>query len=130
MTPEALRDYLVGRGFTEDVAQDVVVSYLTNRKPIRNPQAWGVKAALYLTMKYAKGPNPTESRVDHQLAPFPEGGLVGREPDPLRCAIGRQELARAFAKPPLLTPRRRWTREQTGGFTSCLEDYHTLLNER
>ena len=127
MTPEALRDYIVGRGFTEDVAQDVIVSYLTTKSKVRDPHAWGVKAALHLTGRYAKGASPSEAKADHLQAPLPAQGLVAREPDALRLAIARQELANAFVKPPLLTTKQAWVRRLTGGFEACREDYHMYI---
>ena len=129
MTPEALRDYLVGRGFTEDVAQDVIVSYLTTKSKVRDPHAWGVKAALHLTMRYAKGPTPSEAQADHLQAPLPTQGLVGHEPSPLRVAMARQELARIFAqrKPKLGHNRHPIWGYRARGYEGCWEDYQALV---
>ena len=131
MTAEALRDYLVGRGFTEDVAQDVIVSYLTTKSKVRDPQAWSVKAALHLTSRYAHGPSPTGSRVDHQQSILPTQDLVGREPDALRIAIAQQELATIFAQP---TPRVTYNHRRSSlwgyrvkGFKRCQEDYAVYI---
>ena len=123
MTPEALHTYIVGRGFTEDVAQDVVVAYLISKRVIRDPQAWGVRVALHLTARYAKGPSPSWGRVSSLQAPLFDHSLVGQEPDPLRCAIAKDELTRL--KPPKCKPGWAGYHQAKG-----LEDYALYIRAK
>lgn len=127
MTPEALHDYLVTRGFSEDVAQDVLVSYLARTKPVpvRHLKTWAWKAAVRRKGHYHGG-SPTESKVDMACDPLPEPLLApATAPDPLHHAMTRQELAHAFQHPPKL---KRGGQRQ-GGLKTWREDYDALLRE-
>ena len=114
MTPEALRTYLITRRVDEDVVQDILVGYLAAPAgSIRYPKAWAWKAAQHRAMDLDRQRNRYEPLTVPPAA---------HEPDPLRVAVGKQELTRAFRRGP---HKRRLVR-----YKQSREDYRVLKRHK
>ncbi len=144
MPPEALHAYLIGKGFDEDVVQDVIVSYLTATVPIRFPKAWGWKAAIH--RRGGRNRDRAGVRCMVPLDGVIEWTTATSDPSPLAQAETRQALARAVQSLPSDTIMAAWTqgtkekrrllgvypkhRPAAGGVEAWQEDYRALLDER
>ncbi len=144
MTPEALHAYLIGKGIDEDAAQDVLVSYLTAKVPIRYPKSWAWKSAVL--RRGGKQSQNASVRCMVPLTPAMEAVSATSEPSPLKLAEVRQALARAIQALPSDEIMDAWHkgsddkrrhlkvyptgRPKGGGVEGWQEDYRALLDER
>jgi len=139
MTPEALHAYLIGKGIDEDAAQDVLVSYLTAKVPIRFPKSWAWKTALHWRGGRQSGNANVRCMVP--LTPAMEAVSAAPARSPLQRAETRQALASAIGALPSATIMKRQRarqrlkvypegRPQAGGVKGWQEDYRALLDER
>ena len=87
MTPEQVRASLLARGIPEDTVQDMLVDYLTLKRPERHTPAWWFKRAQWRIV---------DGYRDEPTFPIADTETLGRVTQPLqlRLAVAWQELDR------------------------------------
>ena len=85
-TAQQIFTYLAGR-VGEDVAQEVVIRYLSIKQPVRYPLRWAWRKAMWLKMDGGRAEARRRVREDasQEFASLP--------PDPLRVLVAKETLA-------------------------------------
>ena len=81
------RDYLVSKGISEDIAQEVAIGILRSPVPIRHPKSWGWRRAQWLKLDAAR-----TAALDEKVQAAARTSDRKCHLTPLRYAEARQEL--------------------------------------